>query len=352
LSLQFIQPYMGLGNSLQTAQATGGAVGGWVELGRTTLGSSGDSIDVTSLDDKRYYWVLSDLQQVTGDIGAYLRNNGDTGNNYANRASANGGSDQTFTTTSPFAYLGASGSTGYGHNLFMSTYVSNLATKEKLYLSNYVGRNTAGAGTAPSRGECTIKHAQTTNPISQFNMDNVSAGSYNTGSEMVVLGWDPADTHTTNFWEELASGDVSSVTNASTGTISAKKYLWIQCWMSPSSSAKLAMQFNNDTGANYCRRLNTNNSESTGTSDTQANISATKSVPYFYNGFMVNNSANEKLLLGVATSQNTAGAGNAPDRQSNVNKWTNTSAQITEIDFFQHGGGTMNRCIFKVWGSD
>ena len=31
----------------------GGAVGGWVELGRTTLGSAGTDIDVTSLADKR-----------------------------------------------------------------------------------------------------------------------------------------------------------------------------------------------------------------------------------------------------------------------------------------------------------
>jgi hypothetical protein len=33
----------------------GGGVGGWVELGRTTLGSAGDSISVASLPDKRYY---------------------------------------------------------------------------------------------------------------------------------------------------------------------------------------------------------------------------------------------------------------------------------------------------------
>jgi hypothetical protein len=43
MSLPFMQPYMGLGNSLQTAQASaggGGGIGGWVELGRTTLGSA------------------------------------------------------------------------------------------------------------------------------------------------------------------------------------------------------------------------------------------------------------------------------------------------------------------------
>jgi glycerate kinase len=58
MSLPFMQPYMGLGNSLQTAQggAAGGTVGGWVELGRTTLGSALDTIiEFASLADKRYY---------------------------------------------------------------------------------------------------------------------------------------------------------------------------------------------------------------------------------------------------------------------------------------------------------
>jgi hypothetical protein len=60
MSLPFMQPYMGLGNSLQTAQGgAAGGVGGWVELGRTTLGSNGTTIDITSLADKRYYMVLT-----------------------------------------------------------------------------------------------------------------------------------------------------------------------------------------------------------------------------------------------------------------------------------------------------
>ena len=33
--------------------------GGWVELGRTTLGSAGDDITVSSLADKRYYMILN-----------------------------------------------------------------------------------------------------------------------------------------------------------------------------------------------------------------------------------------------------------------------------------------------------
>ena len=354
---------MGLGNSLQTAQATGGAVGGWVELGRTTLGSSGDSIDVTSLDDKRYYWVLSDLQQVTGDIGAYLRNNGDTGNNYANRASANGGSDQTFTTTSPFAYLGASGSTGYGHNLFMSTYVSNLATKEKLYLSNYVGRNTAGAGTAPSRGECTIKHAQTTNPISQFNMDNVSAGSYNTGSEMVVLGWDPADTHTTNFWEELASVTLGSDGDVlSSGTISAKKYLWVQAFIKNSGTSarfNTEMTFNGDTGSNYAERRSLDGSaDATSTSQSKimsSGVTGSDDDLWVLNMFVVNNSATEKLCIGHGFDTYAgSGAGTAPSQRfEKVAKWANTSSQITNITITNSDTSNYDAISeLRVWGSD
>jgi hypothetical protein len=38
------------------------------------------------------------------------------------------------------------------------------------------------------------------------------AGTFNTGSQkLVVLGWDPADTHTSNFWEELASVELVTV---------------------------------------------------------------------------------------------------------------------------------------------
>ena len=36
-----------------------GVIGGWVELGRTTLGAAADTITVSSLADKRYYMILN-----------------------------------------------------------------------------------------------------------------------------------------------------------------------------------------------------------------------------------------------------------------------------------------------------
>ena len=51
--------------------------------------------------------------------------------------------------------------------------------------------------------------------------------------------------------------------------------------------------------------------------------------------------------------QNTAGAANAPKRMEGVGKWTNTSSQITSIDFNNGGSGSYDTgSIIKVWGSD
>ena len=41
-----------------------GAVGGWVELGRTTLGSAADTISVASLADKRYLMILRNAKKI------------------------------------------------------------------------------------------------------------------------------------------------------------------------------------------------------------------------------------------------------------------------------------------------
>ena len=38
----------------------------------------------------------------------------------------------------------------------------------------------------------------------------VGSGSWASSSEMVVLGWDESDTHTTNFWQELADTTFTS----------------------------------------------------------------------------------------------------------------------------------------------
>ena len=72
--------------------------GGWKELGRTTLGSAGDSIDVSSFADKRYLMLLASGKGTGGEAYINWRFNSDTGSNYSVRYNTNGGSDATGTS--------------------------------------------------------------------------------------------------------------------------------------------------------------------------------------------------------------------------------------------------------------
>ena len=72
--------------------------GGWKEIGRTTLGSSGDNISVASLPDKRYLMFLTYNTATGGSAIQRVRLNSDTGSNYARRNSWDGGADSTATS--------------------------------------------------------------------------------------------------------------------------------------------------------------------------------------------------------------------------------------------------------------
>ena len=324
--------------------------GGWKELGRTTLGSAGDTVSVGSLADKRYLMVLGDIKP-SGNVYTRTWLNGDSGSNYSTRYSTNGSADGTITSTNDTVTNESTDTTPY----FTMQYFSNLATKEKLWLNWSCEQEAAGAGTAPNRSETVNKHAQTTNPISTIQQTNEAAGDLAIGTELVVLGWDPTDTHTTNFWEELASVNATgSSTNISSGTISAKKYLWVQCFTKGWTTG-VNMTFNNDTGNNYARRYS-NLGAADGTSVNEPSIAdmvgGASSNPSFTNIFIVNNSANEKLAIGHNVDNNGTGATNYPDRIEMVGKWANTSAQITEIDLDSTGSNFSSNSILKVWGSN
>ena len=327
--------------------------GGWKEVARTTLGSNTSTIDVSSLTDKRYYMILSSFRMATGG-NPYVRLNTDTGNFYNQRYGINGG-DSTFQTgRGRYGWVAGINTLPYFHVDF----AANIATKEKLLIGNTVHQNTAGAGNAPNRGTGTWKHSQTSNPITSVNHWDNSGGDFASGSECVVLGYDPDDTHTDNFWEELASvsGDGTSTT-LNSGTITAKKYLWFQVYGSVASQMdNMGWQFNSDTGSNYARRISLNGGTD-GTSASQTYIRLGGGVAaggsLFGSGFIINNSANEKLLTSHWVRNKTAGSGTAPERFETTGKWANTSSQITSLQFI-HGGSSNwdSDSMIKVWGSN
>tara|TARA_R110000744_G_scaffold346737_1_gene452322 strand:+ start:14 stop:1060 length:1047 start_codon:yes stop_codon:yes gene_type:complete len=323
--------------------------GGWKEIGRTTLGSAADIITVSSLADKRYLMCLFDSQN-SGGVASFTRlgaGSVDSGSNYAYRPSSNGGADSTGTSVSYMNLLFQDGS----YDAFGVQYISNLASKEKLLIEHGVRQQAAGAATAPGRNEAVGKWVNTSSALGTVSHYNIDTGSYNTGTEVVVLGWDESDTHTTNFWEELASVDVSTGTSINSGTFTAKKYLWVQTYIDLTAS-NYDYRFNSDGTSSYCNRLS-NNGGNDVTQLSQSYLFPNHGFgvfPHFENMFIVNNASNEKLIISHTLGQGTAGAGTAPQRSERVGKWTNTSEQITDINVATTGN--VNRLIMKVWGSD
>ena len=338
-----------------TTKSLASGTGGWVEVGRTTLGSAGDTITVSGLADKRYYMFLINGKPSATNLESQIRLNGDTGSNYAIRTSFEGGSDGTVVSTDKIAIHGEGSPT---YPFFCVNYLSNLSAKEKLLISHAVGQKSAGAGNAPSRRETVGKHAQTSNPVTSISSYGGSSGwNYSVGDEIVVLGWDPADSHTTNFWEELASVTTTSAgTSVSSDTFTAKKYLWVQVY-APSGASQVVdnfwWRFNGDSGSNYARRYSSQGgADGTATSDSRIQVSRSGVQGDFTNAFIVNNSANEKLMMYNTVPITALGAGTAPNRQEGVGKWTNTASQITSIVVSANADSFPAGWIMKVWGSN
>lgn len=332
------------------------SVGGWVELGRTTLGSAGDIISVASLANKRYYMILAD-QRASGSTNQGFRLNGDVTSTYAQRGNFNG----TENLLAPSSTLMGNWGSAVTTNAFHVGYLANKSDKEKLAIIHNVTQNAVGVEIAPSRQEGVGKHVQTSVAINAVSLTNTDAGDYISGSELVVLGYDPADTHSTNFWTELASADLSGGI-VDTGVFTAKKYLWVQGWV---KTATVTGGFNTmfvgnttvDKSVVYSHRSSIN-----GAGDEpiisqsiyglyrligQGNSNSNEMT--FINCFIINNSAKEKLFISHA---NFSTSGIAPNRTEGVAKWANTSAQINRITFEYVGSGSFSSGQIKVWGSD
>lgn len=155
----------------------------WEELGRTTLGSDGDTVTVSGLASRKYLQIH--FGNITsGSTNVLLRFNADSGANYAYRSSTDGGADTTAVSQSE-GQLSASGST----NSYGVVDVLNVSSIEKYAIGNFM-RSTSSAASAPSRLEGHIKWANTSSVISSVTIFNNSTGNFATGSQAVVLGHD------------------------------------------------------------------------------------------------------------------------------------------------------------------
>jgi len=333
-------------------------VGGWKELGRITTGSALSDFSVGSLADKRYYMVLQNFKGKSGVFNTINRMGNSTidiGENYAFRYSNNGEAEATATERS---WIQTSANPT---NLpdFSIHYISNLSTKEKLHQIWLVNQEAAGATTAPERQETVSKWVNTASPMNIFGATTLGGSGWtiSTGSEIVILGWDPADVHTTNFWELLDTVNLSggAATSLTSNVFATKKYLWIQCYVDQTTTQNPAFRLGSttlDTGSNYATRYSLNGAAD-GTLVSQTAIhGGVNTYGQFFNFFIINNASNEKLIIQHTVQQGTAGAGTVTQRAERVSKWVNTSNQADIFGLINSGTGNFGtNTIMNIYGS-
>ena len=327
-----------------TTAGIGNEVGGWKEIGRKTVGTAGKTIDVSGLDNKRYYMILTDAQVTGGTMQMNHRiGTGSYANSgYSHRRSDNGGTDATVNTANEMAMENLTSA----YPRFTVSYLSNTAGKEKLNIGTLVADDSG----APERSQCVNKWTGTTD-VNQIQAVTEATGNFAVGAEIVILGWDEDDTHTENFWEELTSADVTS-SNIDV-SFTAKKYLMVQyqCELAVYNNNSFGIRFNGGTSG-YSRRFSQKGvAISPENSQNKISFIYSGNKKIFGTAFIINNASKNKLLMCEQVGEeNTAGGAYAPFRWEFAGKST-LQDQITSIQLLDTVLPFISGHI-KVWGHD
>jgi hypothetical protein len=159
----------------------------WQEIGRTTLGSNGDTISVTSLPARKYLKIIVDVRDTGGTINPLLRFNNDSGANYSFNYNDNGGVNANAVGQTVIG-MDVGAPAAYPFHCIVE--VENITAVEKVCSFRSIGRGTAGGGNVTVHRIGSAKWANTAAQISRVDIINTGAGDYLTGSEVVVLGHD------------------------------------------------------------------------------------------------------------------------------------------------------------------
>lgn len=159
----------------------------WEELGRYTASGSVSVLTLT-FSARKYLKVYAYGIATGGVLDTNLTFNSDTGTNYANKHSVNFAAAVDNVSATSIAI--ESGQTDSGQLNYLVMDIVNVASQEKSFVFFNVSQDAAGGGTSPTLLWSGGKWANTSTQITRIDWDETGAGSFATGSELVVLGHD------------------------------------------------------------------------------------------------------------------------------------------------------------------
>ena len=161
----------------------------WAKSGSDTLTSTSNTLDI-SVDTpvKSNQFLSHTFVGGTWNQLAYRLGNTtiDTGSNYSERYSRDGGAEGTATSQADLD-LWANTSTPQ-HDQFTLSYIVNISSKEKLLITFGMDRNTAGAANVPRRIEAVGKWANTSNQFDQIRIWEKNSDVFASDSNLSALG--------------------------------------------------------------------------------------------------------------------------------------------------------------------
>lgn len=140
-----------------------------------------DKIWVDSLPG-RFILSVDAMLIGTGAVSTNIVFNGDTANNYARRRSVNGATDDTATGVTTLGLRGFTNNTEF--NSFL---IHNYISQRKMLYGMAMTDN-GDAASAPTRVEFEGKWNNTSTQINRIDYNNIGAGSFSNGTQMVVAG--------------------------------------------------------------------------------------------------------------------------------------------------------------------
>jgi hypothetical protein len=158
----------------------------WAKNGTpSTLGSAGDVMTISDLTASKFnQFMCHVIGSGAMSLGGTFNNS--TGSEYARRREENGDADYTEVSQTVMS-LGLGGG---GIDKLCITYAVKISGEEGLVISDVVGQNVAGAGSAPTRENnfCKWVPSTLTDTIDRFDFDNGAAGDYLISSNLSALG--------------------------------------------------------------------------------------------------------------------------------------------------------------------